>query len=157
MSGGDGMASEDRFYEDIVVGSEREIGRHQVSRDEIIRFATDWDPQPFHIDEEAARASVFGELTASSCHTYSLSSLIFHRGTARLRTVAMLGMDSCRFPTPMRPGDEVRLVQTILEKRRSGSRPHLGIIKGRTQMLNGAGETLMEMTSNFMVEARPSS
>ena len=149
-----GASEEDAYYEDIVVGSDREIGRYRVSRDEIIEFATKWDPQPFHIDEDAARASVFGELTASSCHTYALSALIFHQNTGRIRTVAMLGMDQCRFPTPMRPGDEVALVQTILEKRRSKSRPHLGVVKSRSKILNEAGEIVMEMVSNFMVQTR---
>ena len=68
-----------RHFEDIEVGETIEVGRHAVSREEIIRFAEQWDPQPFHIDEEAARDSIFGGLSASSCHTYSISSLIFSR------------------------------------------------------------------------------
>jgi len=152
---GEGKADLDEgYFEDIVVGSERVIGTHHVSREEIIRFASEWDPQPFHVDEEAARESIFGGLTASSCHTYSLSALIFHRGGGRIKTVAMLGMDDCRFPSPMRPGDEVTLTQTILEKRRSKSRPQLGIVKGRSAITNAAGEVLMVVVSNFMVQAR---
>ena len=148
------MEEDEGYLEEVIVGSERIIGKHRVTKDEIVRFASEWDPQPFHIDEEAARNSVFGELTASSCHTYSLSSLIFHRSEVKLRTVAMLGMDECRFPTPMRPADEITLAQQILEKRRSKSRPHLGIVKSRTTMTNASGELIMVMVSNFMVAAR---
>ena len=65
-----------RFYEDFEVGASREIGSHEVTREEIIDFATKWDPRPFHIDEKAAARSVFGSLTASSCHTYALTGRI---------------------------------------------------------------------------------
>ena len=88
------------YFEDIELGVEHEVGRHTPSRDEIIRFARQWDPQPFHVDEEAARASVFGGLSASSCHTYSISSLIFSRSPTRLRTAE----NSSRTVTTSRSG-----------------------------------------------------
>jgi acyl dehydratase len=143
-----------RYFEDIEVGRTLEIGRHVVSKDEIIRFAEEWDPQPFHIDEAAAKESVFGELTASSCHTYSISSLIFSRATdLKSKTAAMLGM-KVKFPAPVRPGDELTMHETCLDKRVSRSRPRYGIVKSRATMLNAAGQEVMVLQSSFLVERR---
>jgi len=142
-----------RYFEDVVVGKLEEIGRHVVSRDEIVRFAGEWDPQPFHLDEEAARASVFGGLTASSCHTWSIASLIFSRHPDKLRTVAMLGL-KMRFPSPVRPDDELTLRQIHLDKRVSRSRPEYGIVKSRGSMVNRSGEEVMVSQSSHLVERR---
>lgn len=145
-----------RYFEDIEVGEQIEVGRHFVSKDEIIRFAEQWDPQPFHIDEEAARDSVFGGLSASSCHTYSISSLIFSRAAERKsKAAAMLGL-KMRFPTPVRPGDELTLRETCLDKRISRSRPRYGIVKSQATLLNGAGAEVMVCQSSFLVERRDS-
>lgn len=143
-----------RHFEDIEVGETLEVGRHVVSREEIIRFAEQWDPQPFHIDEQAARASVFGGLSASSCHTYSISSLIFARSKTRSKAAAMLGM-KMNFPTAVRPGDELTLHETCLDKRVSRSRPGYGIIKSRSRLVNARGEEVMVSQSSFLVERRP--
>jgi acyl dehydratase len=142
-----------KYYEDIEVGRVETVGSHRVSRDEIIRFAEEWDPQPFHLDEEAARSSVFGGLSASSCHTYSISSLIFSRAPQRTRTAAMLGL-KMRFPTPVRPGDELTLSDTCVDKRLSRSRPGLGIVKSRATMRNAEGEEVMVIQSTYLVERR---
>jgi len=141
------------YFEDIEIGLEHEVGRHTPSRDEIVSFATQWDPQPFHIDEEAARASVFGGLSASSCHTYSICSLIFSRSAPKLATAAMLGLEM-RFPTPVRPDEELTMSETFLDKRPSGSRPTLGVVKSRTSLRNPRGEEVMRMESNYLVERR---
>jgi acyl dehydratase len=143
-----------RYFEDIEVGKTLVVGSHVVSKDEIVRFASQWDPQPFHLDEAAARDSVFGTLTASSCHTYSISSLIFSRaGALKSKTAAMLGM-KVRFPVPVRPDDELTMRETCLEKRVSRSRPRYGIVKSRAEMVNRAGEAVMVLQSSFMVERR---
>lgn len=143
-----------RYFEDIEVGARVEVGRHVVSREEIVRFAEQWDPQPFHIDEEAAKDSVFGGLSASSCHTYSISALIFSRAAAlRSKAAAMLGM-KMRFPTPVRPGDELTLVEVCLDKRVSRSRPRYGIVKSQASLVNAAGAEVMVCQSSFLVERR---
>ena len=144
----------DRYLEDMTEGETTEIGRHRVSRDEIVRFARNWDPQPFHLDEEAARDSVFGGLCASSCHTYSISSLIFSRHPHKLRTAAMLGL-KMNFPVPVRPDDELTLRETCLDVRPSRSRPRYGIVKSRTTLTNDRGEEVMVMQSSYLVERRP--
>lgn len=143
-----------RYFEDIAVGETVEVGSHVVSKEEIVRFAEQWDPQPFHVDEAAARESVFGELTASSCHTYSISSLIFSRaGDLKSKTAAMLGM-KMNFPNPVRPGDALTMRETCIDKRVSNSRPRYGIVKSRAELVNGRGEPVMVMQSSFMVERR---
>jgi len=142
------------YFEDVVPGQEVEIGRHTPSREEIIRFATEWDPQPFHLDEEAGRNSVMGGLSASSCHTYSISSLIYSRSEAKLQTAAMLGLQM-KFPAPVRPDEELTLFETCDNKRVSASRPGFGIISSRTTMRNARGEDVMVMESNFLVRCRP--
>lgn len=141
------------YFEDIEIGQEKEVGRYTPSRDEIISFATQWDPQPFHIDDEAASASVFGGLSASSCHTYSICSLIFSRSAPKLKTAAMLGLE-VRFPNPVRPDEELTMSETFLEKRPSGSRPTLGVVKSQTSLRNPGGEEVMRMESNYLVERR---
>lgn len=143
-----------RYFEDIEVGLPIEVGRHLVSKEEIIRFAEQWDPQPFHVDEEAARDSVFGGLSASSCHTYSISSLIFSRAAdLKTKAAAMLGM-KMRFPTPVRPGDELTLREVCLDKRESRSRPRYGIVKSQASLVNAAGAEVMVCQSSYLVERR---
>lgn len=145
---------ESLYYDDLWIGQVRKVGRRRVSREEIIRFATEWDPQPFHVDEAAARESVFEGLSASSCHTYAISSRIFHDSQLpKLRTAAMLGMQ-VRFPTPLRPDDEISLTETVLELRRSKSRPGVGVVTSRGELTNAKGEPVMVLESTYLVERR---
>ncbi len=142
-----------RYYEDIPVGVQRELGSHLVTRDEIIRFATEWDPQPFHIDEDAAQSSVFGGLTASSCHTYAISSLIFSRSPGKIATAAMLGLE-LQFPTAVRPEDVLTLHDLCTDQRLSSSRPGHGVVSSRTTLTNQNGEDVFVMTSSYLVRCR---
>lgn len=143
-----------RYFEDIEVGRSLEVGSHRVSRDEIVRFAEQWDPQPFHVDETAAMASVFQGLSASSCHTYSISSLIFSRAAEmRSKAAAMLEM-TVRFPTAVRPDDLLTLHETCRDKRVSRSRPQYGIVESEARMLNQRGEEVMVARSSYLVDRR---
>jgi acyl dehydratase len=142
-----------RYFEDIQERVASELGEHVVSQDEIVRFASEWDPQPFHIDEDQAAQSVFGGLTASSCHTYSISSRIFSRNPQRVAAAAMLGL-SLQFPTPVRPGDVLRLIDECVEKRLSSSRPGLGVVKSRSRLVNQADDEVMVMESSYLVRCR---
>ncbi len=141
------------YFEDIVIGDEVEVGRHTPSRDEIVDFARQWDPQPFHLDEEAGRASLMGGLSASSCHTYAISALIFSRSEGKLRTAAMLELEMS-FPNPVRPDEELTLYETFLEKRVSKSRPTLGVVSGGSRMANARGEDVMVTTTRYLVERK---
>jgi acyl dehydratase len=144
-----------RYFEDFSVGNKVDVGSIRVSREEIIDFATRYDPQPFHIDEEAARTSIFGGLTASSTHTFALASLIHHQGDDEIALVANLGSDELRFPSPLRPDDEISLSSECIAMRVSASRPELGIVTTRGLLINQRGETVMDMTTTFMVMRRP--
>ena len=143
------------FYDDLVVGETRELGEHRVSKQEIIRFASEWDPMPFHLDEEAAVDSVFGGLTASSCHTYSISSLISSRSADKVAAAAMMGLE-LRFPEPVRPDDVLILRNLCLEKRLSESKPGHGVVRSRTTLSNARGVDVFVMDSSYLVRCRPS-
>jgi len=143
-----------RYFEDFVIGERDVVGSYRVSREEIVEFATRFDPQPFHVDEAAARASIFGGLTGSSCHTFALMSLIHHRSGEETALVANLGAEHLRFPAPLRPDDEVTLTSECLAKRVSASRPTIGIVTTRSLLTNQRDETVMDMQTRFMVRRR---
>ncbi len=94
-----------------------------------------------------------GGLSASSCHTYSISSLIYSRSDEKLRTAAMLGLEM-RFPNAVRPDEELTLFEKFLDKRVSSSRPRYGVVSSETVMRNERGEDVMVMTSSYLVERR---
>ncbi len=144
-----------KYWEDFEVGERRVVGSCRVSREEIIAFAREFDPQPFHVDEAAASASIFGGLTASSCHTFSLVGRIHALRGERIALVANLGAESLRFPAPVRPGDELTLWSDCIATRASRSRPALGIVTTKTRLENQRGELAMEMSTIFMVQRRP--
>ncbi len=142
------------YFEDFEAGHVRPVGSYRVSREEIVEFAERFDPQPFHIDEDAARASIFGGLTGSSCHTFALMSLIRSRAAEETALVAILGADTLLFPNPLRPDDEISLTSECVALRPSKSRPEIGIVKMRSVLTNQDGDVVMAMTTNFMARRR---
>jgi acyl dehydratase len=144
-----------RFYEDFHVGVAREVGSHEVTRDEIVDFARQWDPRPFHLDEEVAARSVFGSLSASSCHTYALTARITFESGDDVAAAANLKTE-LRFPSPVRPGDRVTLVSECVEKRLSRSHPGLGIVTGTSRLLNQDGVAVLVMETISMIRTRES-
>jgi acyl dehydratase len=145
------------YFEDFTVGSTRSCGGYEVTREEILEFARKWDPQPFHTDEAAARASVFGGLTASACHTFAISSVLTSRHPDVIKNVAALGFEEMRFPNPVRPGDRLLFVSECIARRESRSRPNVGIVTQRATLTNQDGLPVMTMRVSFMVEKRPHS
>jgi acyl dehydratase len=147
-----------RYFEDFVVGECVEFqNEHIVTEEEIIEMASRWDPQPFHIDREAAEASMFGGLVASSVHLFAMMVGI---GTTDTKTekaaaVSALGFDKVRVSHPARPGDVLRVRSTILNLRKSKSRPECGIIQSRNEMFNQEGVIVMSTENAFLVECRP--
>ena len=147
----------DRFFEDFAVGQvHKPSGQVRVEKDEIIAFASKFDPQPFHLDEEAARQSIFGRLVASGWHTAALTMRLIatseHKAAAG--TVG-LGFDGLRWPVPVHPGDELRIENEVLDVRPSKSRPDRGLIKMRTRTFNQDGQVVQELIANAMVPRRP--
>jgi acyl dehydratase len=147
----------ERYFEDFAVGQVfKPSGRVRVEKEDIIAFARKFDPQPFHLDKEAARHSIFGRLVASGWHTAAMTMSLIARADYRAAggTVG-LGFDSLRWPVPVVPGDELHIVSEVLEVRPSRSRPDRGLVKIRTQTFNQNGEVVQEVIGNAMVPRRP--
>ena len=147
----------DRYFEDFVVGEiQRPSGRVRVEKDDIIAFAKKFDPQPFHLDDEAGRKSIFGRLVASGWHTAALTMSLVASSEYRAASGTIgLGFDGMRWPMPVYPGDELRIESEVLEMRPSKSRPDRGLMKIRTRTLNQNGEVVQELIANAMVPRRP--
>ena len=121
-----------------------------------IDFAADFDPQPFHLDEDAARDSFFGGLAASGWHTAALTMrLLVESELKPAGGIVGAGFDEFRWPRPVRPGDELHLESEVLEVRPSKSRPEQGLVKLRTTTLNQNGEAVQISVGNLVVPRRP--
>jgi acyl dehydratase len=142
-------------FEDAEIGTRCTAGPYLVTKSEIIQFATQYDPVPRHLDEEAASRSIFGGLTASSAHTFSIFILLTTKLQPRLHVLAGMGWDELKLPNAVRPGDELDLESTVLEKRESKSKSDRGIIRTRILLRNQKRETVLECFSNIFVARRP--
>lgn len=147
----------DRYFEDFAAGQVfNPSGRVRVEKAEIIDFARKFDPQPFHLDEEAARRSIFGRLVASGWHTAAMTMSLVARSEYRPAGGTIgLGFENLRWPIPVFPGDELRIESEVLEMRPSASRPDRGLMKMRTRTLNQNGDVVQEMIATAMVPRRP--
>jgi acyl dehydratase len=143
------------YFEEAEVGSIRKAGPYFVSKNEIIEFAKKYDPQPFHINEEAAARSVFAGLAASSAHTFSILISLLSKTQPSLRVMAGLGGDELRLPTAVRPGDELDLEASVLEKRESKSNSDKGIVRNQMHLRNQKREILLQCINTVLVARRP--
>lgn len=146
----------ERYFEDFAVGEVfKPSGRVRVEKDEIIAFAKKFDPQFFHLDEEAARKSIFGRLVASGWHTAAMTMSFVARSEYRSAggTIGM-GFEDMRWPAPVYPGDELQIETEVLEMRASKSRPDRGVMKLRTRTLNQNDEAVQELVAYAMVPRR---
>jgi acyl dehydratase len=145
------------YWEDFREGEVREFGSTVVKQDDIVRFAAEFDPQPFHLDEAAARASMFGGLVASGWHTAAMTMRMMCDGYLhRAASLGSPGVEQLKWLLPVRPGDELRVRFTVLEARPLRSRPGVGLVKSRHEVLNQAGQVVMEMQACGMFGMRPS-
>jgi acyl dehydratase len=155
MNDGEWVVS-DLYLEDLKVGDRFGSDSLQVTEEEIIAFARDFDPQPFHLDRSAAEESVFKGLAASGWHTAAMSMKLFVTGELRLAGGSVgLGVDELRWPRPVKAGDTLRLETEILEVRRSQSKPDRGIIRIRNVTTNQLGEIVQTFMAFVMVRRRP--
>ena len=144
------------YLDDLAAGQTFRSGRLTVDEAQIKRFAAAFDPQPFHLDEVAARESLFGELIASGWHTAAVTMRLLVGSDFRpAGGLIGAGVDELRWPTPVRPGDELHLVSEILEVRTSKSRPDRGLIKLRTTTFNQSDEPVQIFVGNLVVPRRP--
>ena len=146
-----------RYYEDFEVGSRYRLsGSYSMTEEEIVEFARRWDPQPFHVDREAARASIFGGIVACSSHIITASIAIATTDDRQASAaVSNLGFKEIRMAAPVRPGDTLVSVEEILEKRRSKSRPDCGIVTFRNDIHNQSGEMVASFQTVAMFRRRP--
>ena len=145
------------FYEDLKIGETEEFGSYLVTREEVIDFASKYDPQPFHLDEELAKNSVFGDLCASGWHTGAMMMrMIVDRsiGTG-FASMGSPGLDTVEWRKPVFPGDTLSLRGKIIEMRESQSRPNLGLLKSEYEVLNQDGVIVMRVIANSMMLKRP--
>ena len=145
-----------QFFEDIAVGSRQSFGRYEVTREEVVEFASKYDPQPFHLNDEAAAATHFGRLSASGWHTcaMTMAMLVANLKANRQAGLGSPGIDQLRWLKPVFPGDTLRCESEILEKRRSQSRREMGLFKSRLTVFNQNDEPVMQMVSNGLIQVR---
>lgn len=147
-----------KFYlEDHIEGATIECGSYDVTPGEIIAFATKWDPQPWHIDEEAAQASFFGGLTACSAHIFAIYSIItpqWQNGAVQ-QAIASLGFDEMRMHRPVYAGDRLRCVTLIDSVRPSRSKPDRGIVVYATELRNQRDEVVFSIKCSTLMAKRP--
>ncbi len=144
------------YWEDFQVGETHALGEVTVDREEVLAFARRYDPQPFHLDEEAGRQSHFGGLVASGWHTASMvMRLMVDSYLSQSASLGSPGVDNLRWLRPVRPGDRLRATRTTLEARASASRPGMGLVKSRWEVFNQEDERVMTMEGMGMFGRRP--
>ena len=145
-----------QYYEDIAVGARQAFGRYKVTREEVTAFAEKFDPQPFHLSDEAAARMHFGRLSASGWHTcaMTMAMMVENLKANRQAGLGSPGIDELRWKKPVYPGDTLRVESEVIEKRRSASRPEMGLFKSRVQTLNQNGDVVLEMISNGLIQTR---
>ena len=144
------------YWEDFAAGSTREFGPMAVTREATVEFARQWDPQPFHLDDTAAEASLFGRLSASGWHTCAMAMRMMC-DSYLLDTASMgsPGIENLRWLKPVHPGDTLRGRLTVLESRVMNSRPELGLAHSRWEIFNQHGDAVLTMEGWGIFRRRP--
>jgi len=143
------------YFEDLAPGTVLEFGDAEMTADAIIEFARQFDPQPFHLDEEAGENSIFGGLCASGWHTCALAmKLTVENFLLEAASMGSPGLESLRWLKPVYPGDTLRLEQSVVESRALRSRPDIGLVRSRWEMFNQNGEKVMQMEGYGMFRRR---
>ena len=146
---------DDRYFEDYLAGVVYEYGYTSVSEADIVAFAERFDPQPIHTDAQFADGGPFGGLIASGWHTASLAMrMVVDHYVSRVASLASPGVDELRWPTPVRPGDSLRLRTTILETRRSRSKPDRGLVRTRAELLNQHDQIVLSLVAMNLIRLR---
>ncbi|RKH04245.1 MaoC family dehydratase [Corallococcus sp. CA053C] len=145
-----------RYFEDFPIGEVMERGPYVVTREEILAFARQFDPQPFHVDEEAARQSIYGGIIASGWHTAAICHKLLVEGLlGQAASMGSPGLDELRWKKPVRPGDALTVRIETLEARPSTSKPDRGALKFRFEVLNQHGDVVMTELATALFARRP--
>jgi acyl dehydratase len=145
------------YFEDLVVGAEREFGSYEVTREEVIEFASKYDPQPFHLSDEAAAKTHFGRIAASGWHTAAMTMAVIARAVVDEEQAGLgsPGIDELRWLKPVYPGDTLTVRGKIIEKTPSRSKPEIGSFRTETTVNNQHGEPVMTFKSIVLIRRRP--
>ena len=143
------------FWEDMAVGQVRELGTISPTREEIIAFASQFDPQPFHLDDAAGEASVFGGLCASGWHTCAMAMrLMVTNFLSQTSSLGSPGLENIQWKKPVYPNDTLRLQTTVLETKPMGRRPDVGMTRNLWEMFNQHGDKVLHMEGWGMFRRR---
>jgi acyl dehydratase len=145
------------YLDDFHVGQKFGSGRLRVETDQIKAFAAEFDPQPFHLDEEAAKNSFFGGLAASGWHTAALTMRLLVTSDLKPAGGVIGASNEISWTRPVRPGDDLRVESEVLEVRPSKSRPEQGLVKVRSTTINQNDQPVQVLTANLVVPRRPAS
>lgn len=144
------------FYEDLEVGASTRFGNYEVTREEVLEFARKYDPQPFHLDDEAAAKTHFGRLAASGWHTCSMTMamMVAHAAVEPRAMLGAMGVDELRWLRPVFPGDTLSCEMELLDKRPSRSKPGIGILNLKMTTFNQDGKPVLSMRPITMIRTR---
>ena len=150
------MSDDMIYYEDLEIGAKQNFGRYEVTREEVIEFAKQYDPQAFHLDDDAAARTHFGRLSASGWHTCAMTMAMMVENMKNVKQAGLgsPGVDNLQWKKPVYPGDTLRVESEVISKRRSQSRREMGLFKSRAQIFNQNNEIVLEMTSNGLIAVR---
>jgi acyl dehydratase len=145
------------YFEDLEVGSESDFGSYQVTREEVLEFASKYDPQPFHLSDEEAAKTHFGRIAASGWHTAAMVMAVIARKVVGERQAGLgsPGIDELRWLKPVYPGDTLHVRGKIVAKRESRSKPDIGSFRTETTVTNQDGVPVMTFTSIVLIRRRP--
>jgi len=146
----------EHYLEDFAVGQVYRTGKLRIELERVKSFAAEFDPQPYHLDEGAARSTIFGGLAASGWHTAAATMRLLVDGEMKpAGGIIGLGFEEFRWPKPVYPGDELRVESEVLEVRPSKSRPDAGLVKFRNTTLNQNNEAVQITVGSLLVPRRP--
>lgn len=147
-----------RYFEDLEVGQKASFGSHLVTREEVLAFATRYDPQPFHLSEAAAAQTHFGRMSASGWHSCAMTMAMFveHMRDHPQASLGAAGIDELRWLKPVYPGDTLRCENELIEKRASRSRPEMGSTRARMTTYNQHDEPVLTFVAIGLIATRPS-
>ncbi|HVI83396.1 MAG TPA: MaoC family dehydratase [Chthoniobacterales bacterium] len=144
----------ERYFEDLKAGDRFKSETYEVSEEQIISFALEFDPQPLHLDVTVTRQTMFRELIASGWHTAAITMRLFVRALNFAEGAIGLGVDELRWPTAVKPNDVLQVETEIVDLRKSRSKPRHGIVRIRNVTTNQRGEVVQTMTASALVLRR---
>jgi acyl dehydratase len=144
-----------QYFEDLEVGAEVDFGSYEVTRDEVLEFARKYDPQPFHLSDEAAARTHFGRISASGWHTCAMVMAVIARNLNEQAGLGSPGVDELRWLKPVYPGDTLHVRSKIVDKTPSRSKPDLGSFRSEISVTNQDGVPVMRYTSIVLIRRRP--